>query len=150
MSPDDRVDLIKRISEERRERILPALAQAERENIRRLAAYPEGTAGAVMTSEYAVLPPGLTTAEAIDKLRSEAPDKETIYYGIFPVVDQPGGRCRPMAAGGNRPLIGALLPLAAVRLNLDPAVVASPALTTLVDITGLQIIFSTAKWLVGI
>jgi len=36
MSPDDRVDLIKHISEERRERILPGLAQAEREDARQL------------------------------------------------------------------------------------------------------------------
>ena len=85
MSPDDRVDLFKHIPEERRERILPGLAQAEREDIRRLAAYPEGTAGAVMTSEYALLQPGLTVTAAIDKLRSEAPDKEIIYYAY--VVD---------------------------------------------------------------
>ena len=85
MSPDDRVDLIKHIPDERRERILPGLAQAEREDIRRLAAYPEGTAGAVMTSEYALLQPDLTVAAAIDRLRAEAPDKETIYYAY--VVD---------------------------------------------------------------
>jgi magnesium transporter len=35
--------------------------------------------------------------------------------------------------------------LAAARLNLDPAVIASPALTTIVDITGLFIFFTTAK-----
>jgi len=92
MSPDDRVDLIKHIPDERRERILPGLAQAEREDIRRLAAYPEGTAGAVMTSEYALLQPDLTVAAAIDRLRAEAPDKETIYYAY--VVDN------------NRTLIG--------------------------------------------
>jgi magnesium transporter len=46
-------------------------------------------------------------------------------------------------------MIGALLPLAAARAKFDPAVVASPALTTLVDITGLLIFFSTAKWLLG-
>ncbi|RKX86616.1 MAG: magnesium transporter, partial [Spirochaetes bacterium] len=47
-------------------------------------------------------------------------------------------------------LIGALLPLAAAKLKFDPAVVASPALTTLVDITGLLIYFSTAKLMLGI
>jgi magnesium transporter len=47
-------------------------------------------------------------------------------------------------------LIGALLPIAAARLRLDPAVVASPALTTIVDITGLLIYFTTAKFLLGI
>lgn len=35
MSPDDRVDLFKRIPEEQAESVLPALAQAEREEIRR-------------------------------------------------------------------------------------------------------------------
>jgi magnesium transporter len=47
-------------------------------------------------------------------------------------------------------LIGALLPLAASRAKFDPAVVASPALTTIVDITGLLIYFMTAKMLLRI
>jgi magnesium transporter len=47
-------------------------------------------------------------------------------------------------------LIGAILPLIASRLKLDPAVVASPALTTFVDITGLLIYFGTAKLMLGI
>ena len=47
-------------------------------------------------------------------------------------------------------LIGALLPLAAAKLKFDPAVVASPALTTIVDITGLFIFFTTTKLLLGI
>ncbi|MFH1076706.1 MAG: magnesium transporter [Pseudomonadota bacterium] len=86
MSSDDRVDLLKRMPEDRREYIIPAMAQAEREDIRRLSAYQEGTAGAVMTSEYATLGPHLTAREAIDRLRREAPNKETIYYAY--VVDE--------------------------------------------------------------
>ena len=39
---------------------------------------------------------------------------------------------------------------AAARLKLDPAVVASPALTTIVDITGLLIFFTTAKAVLGV
>ncbi len=85
MPPDDRVDMLKRMPEEKQEAILPALAQAEREDIRRLSSYQEGTAGAIMTSDYAVLTPGLTAQEAIGRLRLEAPDKETIYYSY--VVD---------------------------------------------------------------
>ncbi|MEO0073146.1 MAG: magnesium transporter, partial [candidate division WOR-3 bacterium] len=42
-------------------------------------------------------------------------------------------------------LIGAVLPMAAAKLKFDPAVVASPALTTVVDITGLLIYFLTVK-----
>lgn len=86
MSPDDRANLFKRIPEDKREAILPALAQAEREDIRRLTSYEEGMAGAVMTSDYAVLPPSLTAAQALEKLREVAPDKETIYYAY--VVDE--------------------------------------------------------------
>lgn len=85
MPPDDRADLYRRMPEERRDLILPALAHAEREDIRRLAAYKEGTAGAAMTSDYATLPPNLTAFEAIEHLRVVAPDKETIYYAY--VVD---------------------------------------------------------------
>jgi magnesium transporter len=47
-------------------------------------------------------------------------------------------------------LIGALLPLAASKLRFDPAIVASPALTTIVDITGLLIFFTTAKLMLGL
>ena len=80
MPPDDRADLFKELPEELAESVLPALAQAEREDIRRLTAYEEGTAGAVMTSDYATLSPELTAAQALDRLREVAPDKETIYY----------------------------------------------------------------------
>lgn len=47
-------------------------------------------------------------------------------------------------------LIGAILPMGAAKMKWDPAVVASPALTTIVDITGLLIYFGTAKLLLGI
>jgi magnesium transporter len=47
-------------------------------------------------------------------------------------------------------VMGALLPLIAARLKLDPAVVASPALTTVVDITGLLAYFTSAKLLLGV
>ena len=79
MSHDERADLWKALSPDQRATLLPALAQAEREDIRRLAAYPEGTAGSAMTSDYATLAPEMTVAEAIAHLRAEAPDAETIY-----------------------------------------------------------------------
>lgn len=85
MSPDDRVDLIQRLPSERREVVLGAMARAEREDIRKLAAYEPGTAGGAMTSDYMSLPPGVTAEGAIAKLRLEAPNRETIYYAY--VVD---------------------------------------------------------------
>ncbi len=85
MSHDERADFWKRLDPAARDALMPALAQAEREDIRRLAAYAEGTAGALMTSDYATLSPDETAREAIAHLRREAPDAETIYAAY--VVD---------------------------------------------------------------
>ncbi|MFN3314760.1 MAG: magnesium transporter [Hyphomonas sp.] len=85
MSHDERADLWKGLDPAARDALMPALAQAEREDIRRLAAYPEGTAGALMTSDYATLRAEETVREAIAHLRKEAPDAETIYAAY--VVD---------------------------------------------------------------
>ncbi len=85
MSHDERADLFKRLSPDQQEALLPGIAHAEREDIRKLASYPEGTAGSIMTSDYATLGSELTARQAIDSLRREAPDKETIYHAY--VVD---------------------------------------------------------------
>jgi magnesium transporter len=47
-------------------------------------------------------------------------------------------------------VIGAVLPLVVAKFKLDPATVASPTLTTLVDISGLLIFFALASRLLGI
>jgi magnesium transporter len=80
MDPDDRVDLLKRADQDVRESMMPLIAQAERNEIRSLWNYEEGTAGAVMTTEYAFLPPDITVGSALERLRLQAPNKETIYY----------------------------------------------------------------------
>ena len=79
MSHDERADLWKRLDPLVRDALMPALAHAEREDIRRLAAYEEGTAGAVMTSDYVTVGAAQSVAEAVDQLRRDAPDAETIY-----------------------------------------------------------------------
>src|SRR5690625_7918747 len=52
-----------------------------------LASYEEGTAGAIMTSAYISLSQNLTAAEALQRIRQEAPDAETIYQ-IYIIDDQ--------------------------------------------------------------
>ena len=79
MEPDDRVALLRAVGEDVREAIMPLIAQAERNDIRRLWNYDDGTAGAVMTTEYAVLPQDITVAAALEQMRLQAPNKETIY-----------------------------------------------------------------------
>lgn len=85
MNADERADLYNELSDDQRNALMPALVQAEREDIRKLASYKEGTAGAIMTSDYATLPADVTATQALTSLRNEAPDKETIYRSY--VVD---------------------------------------------------------------
>jgi len=80
MAPDDRVDVLELLDDEKVESLLPLMAQAERADIRKLLSYPDGSAGSIMTTEYASLPEGITVSEALDQLRIQAPDSETIYY----------------------------------------------------------------------
>lgn len=47
-------------------------------------------------------------------------------------------------------VIGALLPLVASRFRIDPAVVSGPAMSTLVDATGLLIYFLIARMIMGL
>jgi magnesium transporter len=79
MDPDERVDLVKALPDEECEKIVPLIEQAKRNEIARLLTYDEGTAGSVMTTEYAAVEADLTVAEAFSKLRRIAPDRETIY-----------------------------------------------------------------------
>jgi magnesium transporter len=46
--------------------------------------------------------------------------------------------------------LGALLPLIATRLKIDPTVVSGPVMSTLVDATGLFIYFTIAKMIIGL
>jgi len=86
MSHDDRVDLLRRLEQDVVDSLLPLVAKADREDIRRLLSYPEHSAGSVMTTDYATLPPDIPVSEAIGRVRREAPHKETIYY-VY-VVDE--------------------------------------------------------------
>ncbi len=86
MPADERADLYKYLNQGQRDALLPVLAQAMREDIRRLSSYHEGTAGALMTTDYATLGAQMNVAEALASLRREAPDAETIYHAY--VIDE--------------------------------------------------------------
>ena len=86
MPSDKRTDLFKRLDSQEQQALLPALAQAQREDIRRLSTYQEETAGAIMTSEYVTLNQDMTVAEAMQTIRLQAPDAETIYESY--IIDE--------------------------------------------------------------
>jgi magnesium transporter len=67
--------------------LLRLVDEADRRDIATLVRQEENTAGALMTTDYAWLPPSLTASEALDRLRLQAPESETIYY-IFVLDEQ--------------------------------------------------------------
>ncbi|MFG6176345.1 magnesium transporter [Halomonas sp. THAF12] len=86
MGADERADLFKVLDDDRREALLRRMAHQEREELKRLASYEEGTAGALMTSDYVAIPAGMTVSRAMMRVRQTAPDAETVYqlYVIDP------------------------------------------------------------------
>ena len=47
-------------------------------------------------------------------------------------------------------VIGCILPMVAKKLNIDPAIMAGPLITTIVDALSLMVYFSVASWLLNI
>ena len=85
MHSDDRTDLFKGLSPTLQPWILAELAPEKRQQIQQLAAYPEESAGAIMSSDFVTLSPELTIQQAIEQLRQVAADRETLY--LIYIVD---------------------------------------------------------------
>ena len=80
MSPDDAADLVADLSDETRTELLALMERDEAEELGGLLAFPEDTAGGMMTTEFVAVPAELTASRTIDRLRELEPDAETIYY----------------------------------------------------------------------
>lgn len=85
MRSNERADLYNSFVETQRDLLLPGIEKAKREDMRRLSSYAEGCAGALMSSDYALLDAEMNTIAAINALRRAAPSAETIYSNY--VVD---------------------------------------------------------------
>ncbi|MBI4510944.1 MAG: magnesium transporter [Deltaproteobacteria bacterium] len=86
MAPDERADLFGELAEEMRAALLGRMEHAESRDVRQLLAHPEGTAGALMTTNFVALPADITVAHAIENVRKSAEEMETIYdaYAVDP------------------------------------------------------------------
>jgi Mg/Co/Ni transporter MgtE len=88
MSPDDAADLVADLSDTTRQELLALMERDEAEELGGLLAYPENTAGGMMTTEFVAVSADLTAGATIERLRELEPDAETIYY-VY-VVDGDG------------------------------------------------------------
>lgn len=76
---DDTVDIIEEMPATVAKRILRQADAQTRREINQILAYPETSAGSIMTTEYIDLKKSMTVAEAFDRIRRIGFDKETIY-----------------------------------------------------------------------
>ncbi|OEY66588.1 magnesium transporter [Marinobacter sp. X15-166B] len=85
MPSDERADFFSRLEEPLQQQLIKSLDQDDREDLTTLLGYEEGTAGSLMSTDFAIFDSGITASEAITILRKTAMDKETIYQSY--VVD---------------------------------------------------------------
>ncbi len=80
MRPDERAELFDELPAGIVKRLVQQLSPEERQATATILGYAEGTAGRVMTTEYVRLRQGLTVEQALQKIRLNDRDKETVYY----------------------------------------------------------------------
>lgn len=82
MDPDDAADLLGAMEEPDRTSLLDLMEDEDSSDVEKLLAYPEDSAGGIMTTEFTTLPLGLTADEALAYLRASdaAREDETMYY----------------------------------------------------------------------
>lgn len=88
MAPDEAADLLQDLPEERREELVDLMQKDEAEDVEEILAYPEDSAGGIMTTDLIAFPREITAQDAIERLRHTKPDPELVYY--LYVIDAEG------------------------------------------------------------
>jgi magnesium transporter len=83
---DDRAEYLENLDERVRDQLTALLDREEQEDLRRRERYEDDQVGAILSTEYCVLGPELSAAEAMSEIRRQEPNRETIYYSY--VVDE--------------------------------------------------------------
>jgi magnesium transporter len=78
LSYDDAAAVLDELEDEHAEAILGALPEGDQRVLSSLLAYPEDSAGRIMTPEFATVQPEWTVAEALDHLREHSEIAETV------------------------------------------------------------------------
>lgn len=76
---DDFVDIVEEMPAVVAKRMLKNTDAETRKTVNQILAYPEDSAGSIMTTEYVALRKSMTVSAAFDKIRKVGIDKETIY-----------------------------------------------------------------------
>lgn len=79
MAPDRRADLMRDLPSAKRKAVLATIDEPDRSVLTSLLVYPEGTVGAIMTTEFASVSMNVTVADAIERVRLLAPEVVGVY-----------------------------------------------------------------------
>jgi CBS domain-containing protein/sporulation protein YlmC with PRC-barrel domain len=88
MGPDEAADLVADLPEQRQRELLSLMEPDEASDVRELLAYPEHSAGGLMTTDFFTVSQDQTAEQVIDMLRTRAPDADQVYY--LYVIDEEG------------------------------------------------------------
>jgi magnesium transporter len=80
MSPDEAADLLAELPEKRSESLLDMMGKEDAADVRKLLAYPDDSAGGIMTTEFIAVQAARTAAQAMKAIRQSAHEAETIFY----------------------------------------------------------------------
>ena len=86
LSPDDRTHFIEELPGKATQRMLNLLGPADMHEARWLLGYPEDSVGRLMTPDYVAVRPTWTVQQALDHLRQQGRDSETVNI-VFVVDD---------------------------------------------------------------
>lgn len=86
LAADERALLFRDLEEDTRTALFARMEKKQAADVKRLLAYPEDTAGGLMTTDFVALDHEMTVAKAIEHIRRVAMDMETIYEAY--VVDE--------------------------------------------------------------
>jgi CBS domain-containing protein/sporulation protein YlmC with PRC-barrel domain len=80
MAPDEAADLLAELPKDRSQELLKLMEVDEAADVRRLLAYPEDSAGGIMTTDFVSVSADLTASQTLEVLRQKAAEAETIIY----------------------------------------------------------------------
>ena len=88
--PDCRANIFRKLSPGARERLAARLDPPMRQALEKLLAYPQHSAGGIMTTEFVSVPADWTVAQVLKLVREVGADKESIYaiYIVDPQTKQ--------------------------------------------------------------
>ncbi len=88
MAPDEAADVLQDMSADKAKELLGLMEQEEAAEASELLAHDEDSAGGLMTTEYAALPPNLTAAEALAELRRRYSGEIDDFHYVYITDEQ--------------------------------------------------------------